>query len=150
MDLARLAEKGQFAYIDGLSELFYAPPKTPAPSGPVPGRSPAVPGRTPQAAPRAESANLNRPSEIGVAKRLHLSGNGTAALDGLERDIVAVIEQLKNTRDNDEDESEVMLVVDQPDLLLGATGPGRGIGATEMMEWVMGLQQVGSGLVAVA
>lgn len=75
------------------------------------------------------------------ATRLHFSGTGIAALDGLEKDIVNVIEQLKSARD---EESEVVLIVDQPDLLLAATGPSRGIGSTEMMEWIMGLQQVSS------
>lgn len=37
----------------------------------------------------------------------------------------------------------MILIIDQPDLLLAATGASKGIGATEMMEWVMGLQQVG-------
>lgn len=41
-----------------------------------------------------------------------------------------------------EEEPEILLIVDQPDLLLAATGPAKGIGATEMGEWIMGLQQV--------
>lgn len=40
------------------------------------------------------------------------------------------------------EESDVLLIIDQPDLLLAATGPNRGIGATEMGEWVLGLQEV--------
>jgi elongator complex protein 6 len=75
-------------------------------------------------------------------KRLHLSGNGTAALDALERDITTVIKQLKTTTPGEAEEPEVLLIIDQPDLLLAATGPSKGIGATEMVEWVMGLQQV--------
>lgn len=53
-----------------------------------------------------------------------------------------MVEQLKTSKGGAEDEAEVVLIVDQPDLLLAATGPGRGIGATEMKEWVMGLEQV--------
>jgi elongator complex protein 6 len=144
LDLARLADKGLFAYIDGLSELFYAPAKTSAAStqpGAIPIRSTGpAPTRAPQPAPGPEHTSPKPPTEPGAARRLHFSGNGTAALDGLERDIVSVINQLKST--GDEDESEVVLIVDQPDLLLAATGPSRGIGATEMTEWVMGLQQV--------
>lgn len=76
-------------------------------------------------------------------KRLRLSGNGTAAIDALEKDIAAVINQLKSPNPGvDGDESDVLLIVDQPDLLLAATGPNKGIGATEMGEWIMGLQQV--------
>jgi elongator complex protein 6 len=55
-----------------------------------------------------------------------------------------VIEQLKTSKDGDEGEPEVLLVIDQPDMLLAATGPNKGIGATEMGEWVMGLQEVRS------
>lgn len=36
----------------------------------------------------------------------------------------------------------MLLIVDQPDFLLAATGPSKGIGTTEMNEWIMGLQQV--------
>lgn len=87
---------------------------------------------------------MNRAAtEIGPAKRLHLTGQGTAALDALEKDIQDVVEQLKTTPGEDEAEtSDVLLIVDQPDLLLAATGSGQGIGATEMGEWIMGLQQV--------
>lgn len=61
----------------------------------------------------------------------------------LEKDIAAVINDLKTSTSGDEqEEPEVLLIIDQPDLLLAATGPSRGIGATEMGDWVMGLQQV--------
>lgn len=64
-------------------------------------------------------------------------------MDALEKDIAAVINDLKSSTSGDEqEEPEVLLVLDQPDLLLAATGPSRGIGATEMGDWVMGLQQV--------
>lgn len=73
-----------------------------------------------------------------MAKKLHFSGRGTAALDALESDIVSVMQQLKPSA---EDGDELLLIVDQPDLLLATTGPSLGIGATEMAEWVAGLQQ---------
>jgi elongator complex protein 6 len=44
---------------------------------------------------------------------------------------------------SEDDENGVVLVIDQPDLLLAATGPAQGIGATEMGEWIMGLEHVG-------
>lgn len=81
------------------------------------------------------------PTENGIAKILHFSGRGTAALDVLERDINAVIEQQKSSL---EDGDELLLILDQPDFLLAATGPDMGIGAAEIAEWVTGLQQVGS------
>lgn len=99
-----------------------------------------MPARATQ--PVAEPVHNNLNKESTETKPLHFSGNGTAPLDGLEKCIATVIEKLKNTKGN-EDESDVMLILDEPDLLLAATGPSRGIGATEMMEWVSGLEQVG-------
>lgn len=154
LDLARLADKQQFAFVDGLSELFSAPQqvnqsqttlptagsmsRTTLPHRSLPG---SVSGRTPPAVvPSENTANLPRsPIEPGVAKKLHFSGRGNAALDALEKDITAVTQQLKGSM---EDEDKLILIVDQPDFLLAATGPEMGIGATEMAEWVTGLQQV--------
>ncbi|GLB10244.1 hypothetical protein AtubIFM57258_006646 [Aspergillus tubingensis] len=160
LDLARLTDKRQFAFVDGLSELFAAPSATltqtptiqPSPRGTVPPRTVLplrsqpgpVPARGPQPAARPVAAPPNPPTsrEVGPVKRLHLSGNGNAALDVLEKDIAAVINDLKTSTSGDEqEEPEVLLIIDQPDLLLAATGPNRGIGATEMGDWVMGLQQ---------
>jgi elongator complex protein 6 len=159
LDLARLTEKGQFAFVDGLSELFYAPsapqqsPAPPSAPSAIPPRSVlplrtspgAVPGRAPQPLPRPSSTvSSSASAENGRTKRLHFSGSGFAALDALENDIANVIEQLKTSKDGDEGEPEVLLLIDQPDMLLAATGPNKGIGATEMGEWVMGLQEVRS------
>ncbi|RHZ60143.1 hypothetical protein CDV55_103590 [Aspergillus turcosus] len=156
LDLARLTDKGEFAFVDGLSELFYAPSATqrsPAPSSSpsaIPPRtvlplrtSPgAVPGRALHPLPRPTSTVPSTASaESGRTKRLHFSGSGSGALDALEHDIANVIEQLKTSKAGDEGEPEVLLVIDQPDMLLAATGPNKGIGATEMGEWVMGLQE---------
>lgn len=116
------------------------PPRTTLPVRGPPG---AVPGRGPAPAPvqPASSGVARNPAELGIAKKLHFSGRGVPALDALEKDIVAVIGQLKDVSDSNED---VLLIVDQPDLLLAATGPSMGIGATEISEWVTGLQQVSS------
>ncbi|KAJ6114814.1 hypothetical protein N7486_000592 [Penicillium sp. IBT 16267x] len=154
LDLARLSDKKQFAFVDGLSELFCAPQianAAPSPSSnnagfpartTLPHRGPlgAVSGRAPApTVPASRNDNVARnPAELGVATKLHLSGRGTAALDALEKDIIAVIQQLKAANDKSE---EVLLILDQPDFLLAATGASMGIRATEMSEWVMGLQQ---------
>lgn len=137
--------------------MFYAPQPTatspsisPAglgssPRTTLPMRSPpgAVPGRSPQpAGPTATGARGNATSkqaEPGIAKKLHFSGRGLASLDALEKDISSVIEQQKSSM---EDGDELLLIIDQPDLLLAATGPSMGIGATEMSEWITALQQV--------
>ncbi|GAQ04762.1 hypothetical protein ALT_2083 [Aspergillus lentulus] len=156
LDLARLTDKGQFAFVDGLSELFYAPsapqrsPAPPSSPSAIPPRtvlplrtSPgAVPGRAPQTLLRpSPTVPSTASTENGRTKRLHFSGSGFGALDALENDIANVIEQLKTSKDGDEGEPEALLVIDQPDMLLAATGPNKGIGATEMGEWVMGLQE---------
>ncbi|KAL5358143.1 hypothetical protein BJX96DRAFT_146014 [Aspergillus floccosus] len=168
LDLARLTDKRQFAFVDGLSELFSPPAATPSSSpsaaqpthtGPVPARTVLpvrsqpgpIPARGPQPAPARPSNPTPSPSpaqtttttrEVGPVKCLHLTGTGTAALDAIERDIVTAIQQLKTATPGAATETdEVLLIVDQPDLLLAATGPSKGIGATEMGEWMMGLQQ---------
>jgi elongator complex protein 6 len=103
----------------------------------------AVLGRAPP--PTASAAapvrgNTTRiPAEPGIAKKLHFSGRGLASLDELENDISSVIEQQKASM---EEGDELILIIDQPDLLLAATGPSMGIGATEMADWITGLQQV--------
>ncbi|KAL4942215.1 hypothetical protein BDV06DRAFT_166627 [Aspergillus oleicola] len=166
LDLARLTEKRQFAFVDGVSELFSPPTTTPSstpiqhagfgasPRANLPDRShSSLPGRGPiqsrQPAPPAASANGSSPQttarEIGPVKRLHLQGSGLITIDDLEKDITTVINQLKTpSPGEDGEESEVLLVVDQPDLLLAATGPNKGIGATEVGEWIMVLQQAAS------
>lgn len=107
-----------------------------------------VPARSPPAAQTAATNGLNNKTQggSGPAKRLHLSGSGVAALDALEKDILAVVDGLKtkNGADVADGGSDVLLVIDQPDLLLATTGPTQGIGATEMGEWIMGLEQVPS------
>lgn len=103
-----------------------------------------MPGRVPPpaAAPPRGITNVTRAqAEPGIAKKLNLKGRGLAALDSMEKDIIAVIEKQKSSM---EDGDELLLILDQPDLLLAATGPSMGIGATEMAEWVTGLQQVRS------
>ncbi|KAL4997660.1 hypothetical protein BDV10DRAFT_90140 [Aspergillus recurvatus] len=162
LDLARLTEKRQFAFVDGLSELFSGPtasaplsapsqhlgtgatPRTTLPTRPHPGLASL---RQPPPA-----AGFDDPPQIakatGPVKRLHLSGNGIAALDALEKDVTTVIDQLKAPLPGEDgEEPEVLLVLDQPDLLLAATGPSKGIGATEMAEWIMGLQQAATATV---
>ncbi|KKK13876.1 hypothetical protein P175DRAFT_0204072 [Aspergillus ochraceoroseus IBT 24754] len=161
LDLARLSERRQFAFVDGLSELFCTPPVTVQPTSQSQFSGATIPPRTafplrPQPASPA-TARSRQPAppppgsgravpqtaakETDGPKRLHFSGSGVAALDALEEDIATVIKLLKTPTPGEEEESEVLLVVDQPDLLLAATGPSKGIGGTEMGEWIMGLQQ---------
>lgn len=148
LDLSRLAQKQQFAFLDGLSELFTppqanaaprtSPNMTSAPRTTLPLRS--QPGAIPATMPAGQGRSSPRDqTEPGVAKKLRFTGRGTAGLDALEKDIVSVIQQYKTSGDEDD---ELLLILDQPDFLLAATGPTVGIGATEMAEWMTGLQQV--------
>ncbi|KAJ9283938.1 hypothetical protein DTO021C3_8473 [Paecilomyces variotii] len=156
LDIGRLSEQGRFAFIDGLSELFHSSTPTPAvapspftaqpaavsPRGTLPVRSAPGTLRTPAQPAAAVPAVGKAPSGSEPVKRLHLSGRGQAALDTLEKDIVAVINGLKGQKGpGNDDESEILLIIDQPDLLLAATGLSHGISATDMGEWIMGLQQ---------
>lgn len=158
LDLARLTDKREFAFIDGLSQLFF----TPAPETTVSSTLPAsvqsvrlssrmsLPIRPqPDAIPSQSSpiaSNLNPSRASPACKQLHFSSSNPTALDALETDVASVIESLRKPSMKDgeqvEDETEVLLVIDQPDLFLAATGPGKGLGATEMGNWVMGLRQV--------
>ena len=67
------------------------------------------------------------------------------ALDSLQKEISTVVENVRlqgKTGKTGDQKTEILLVIDQPDFLLAATGPGQGIGATEMQDWLMGLEQV--------
>ncbi|KAL2801792.1 hypothetical protein BJX63DRAFT_438490 [Aspergillus granulosus] len=162
LDLPRLTEKRQFAFVDGLSELFSSP-STPTQPTPTPHQYPGagiVPRTTlpirPQPAPArlrqaipvsagSEGVSSQTTKEPGPTGKLHFSGSGIVALDALEKGIIAVVNELKAPRPSeDEDNSDILLVIDQPDLLLAAAGINKGIGATEMGEWLMGLQQAAS------
>lgn len=153
IDLARLADKQQFAFVDGLSELFSSPQSSIAPGAshaepmahatlPLLSQPGTVSGRGPPSASSTRGNNIPRDQqEPGVAKKLHFSERGIAALDALARDIISVIGQLKSSGETSD---ETLLIIDQPDFVLAATGQAMGIGATEMAEWVTGLQQVSS------
>ncbi|OJJ43462.1 hypothetical protein ASPZODRAFT_136337 [Penicilliopsis zonata CBS 506.65] len=153
LDLTRLQDKSQFAFVDGLSELFSVSTR------PAPSPTPVLPG---SAAPRTTLPVRSAPGVVPPRSGLHpalgtstasindgptplrFSGRGTTALDGLERDILRAVDRLKSTGSKDQEEQEevsVLLIVDQPDLVLAATGPALGIGASEMGEWLLGLQQ---------
>lgn len=142
--------------MDGLTGLYSSPPTTqnddsvPArginlgggssagASRTIPGRGPV--GRAPLAPPARAPTNSSTQTASGsnsssTSKQLHASGQGSVALDGLEKDILSVISSIKPA-DGDDD---TVLILDQPDLVLAATP---GINAVDMSEWIIGLQQV--------
>ncbi|EQL30656.1 hypothetical protein RJZ56_005653 [Blastomyces dermatitidis] len=155
LDLARLSKQGNFAFIDGVSELFLPaqtdPGPAPAPAPPVASSSP-IPARIPSHATlsargpvssRSPTVTSHGKSSGSASRKLRWSGMGNAGLDSLELEIAAAIDDLSGGTASDEKpvENDVLLIVDQPDLLLAATGPGMGVGAAEMGEFLFGLRQ---------
>ncbi|KAK2858504.1 hypothetical protein FQN49_004665 [Arthroderma sp. PD_2] len=68
-------------------------------------------------------------------------------LDGVEKAIASAIEDICKGQSNEHKseqagENDVLLVLDQPDFLLAATGPSMCVGATEMGESIMGLRRL--------
>ncbi|OAX85438.1 hypothetical protein ACJ72_00163 [Emergomyces africanus] len=152
LDLARLSNEGSFAFVDGVSELFFsaqtvpgsAPSPSPARSSPITARTPlhnTLPVRNPVST-HMPTVTSHQKSSNG-SKTLRWSSSGSGGLDVLEQEIVSVINGLSGDTSSDENpvESDILLVVDQPDLLLAATGPGMGVGAVEMGESLLGLRQ---------
>lgn len=141
--------------MDGLSELFSHDPAVPVNTATTnttttpSSQAPAATGRYPLPQRHAgtlpvRSAPVGQPGRAPGAsdcKKLRWSNKG--GIDAIENDIVSVIEGLKSGAGDDmAAENDVLLVVDQPDLLLAATGQGMGVGGTEILEMIMGLRQV--------
>ncbi|KAF5014678.1 hypothetical protein F66182_14258 [Fusarium sp. NRRL 66182] len=117
----------------------------------IPMRGPASPRAPPASTSSTTSSSPSQaknstPPQQQQQKQLHISGQGITALNNLEADIQSVIQSLPKTSTNEtgdaedgDDEDDVLLVLDQPDLIL-ATTPG--IDANDLSDWVMGLQQV--------
>lgn len=158
----------KFKYVDGLSGLFdmgggqqqQQQQQQPGPirtsqtgimagSGrPIPMRGPAesVTARGPTLPSQTNLPNVNHSNSTtnnnsSAQRPLHISGQGIAVLNALERDIISVITSLKKSSNvsEDEDGDDILLILDQPDFVLASTP---GIEANDMSEWIMGLQQV--------
>ncbi|ODH48664.1 hypothetical protein GX48_05204 [Paracoccidioides brasiliensis] len=153
LDLARLSNERSFNFVDGVSELFSASiPSPPAISSAaaISSRAPLHPtqhvwGPVPTTCP-ATTTSLHKSSSSSSSngiRKLRWSSKSNARLDALEYEISSAIDDLSSTSSSDEQpvENEILLVVDQPDLLLAATGPGMGVGAVEMSEFLLGLRQ---------
>ena len=122
LDLARLSDKGQFAFVDGVSGLFKSSPAV-------------VPDvRPPERNPPLAATKTHRGSKL-----LHVHTAGMTVLDSLEREIHSIIESLSSSSSSDNTNTEVLLIIDQPDLLLAAT---EDVGPTEMGTWIMALRRV--------
>ncbi|RAO72851.1 uncharacterized protein BHQ10_008863 [Talaromyces amestolkiae] len=116
----------------------------------IPMRGPASPRAPPSTSSTASSPsqakNSTPPQQQQQQKQLHISSQGINALNQLETDIQSVIQSLPRTSTNEtgdaeedgDDEDDVLLILDQPDLIL-ATTPG--IDANDLSDWIMGLQQ---------
>ncbi|PGH04827.1 elongator complex protein 6 [Blastomyces parvus] len=153
LDLARLSKQGNFAFVDGVSELFLASQTGPGPApGPSVASRSANPARIPSHATlsdrravsgRSPTATSPQKSSGSASRKLRWSGMGNAGLDSLELEIASAIDDLRGDSASDERpvENDVLLIMDQPDLLLAAIGPGMGVGAVEMREFLLGLRQ---------
>ncbi|PGH26671.1 hypothetical protein AJ80_01617 [Polytolypa hystricis UAMH7299] len=144
LDLARFSNEGSFVFVDGLSELFSGATSAPSAAAlpirsapPVSSRQPAV-TRLPA---EQQQQQQQRAATPAATRKLHWSTKG--GLDAVERDIISAIEERNPNVPADEvsAENDTLLIVDQPDLLLAATGAGQGVGAAEMGEFIMGLRQ---------
>ncbi|KKZ64995.1 hypothetical protein EMCG_09102 [[Emmonsia] crescens] len=155
LDLARLSNEGSFTFVDGVSELFLSTQTAP---GPAPGSSAASSSPTPAQIPLHTTLSArvpvssrppivtSHPKSSGSgsgSRKLRWSSTRSGGLDALEQEIASAIDDLNGSTASDERpvENDILLVVDQPDLLLAATGPGMGVGAVEMGEFLLGLRQ---------
>lgn len=140
-------------FVDGLSRLFHgdvldasAQPTQVRQASSLPSGVPTSP-RTPTAQNKAGSSQTGASSASSTSRRkLQFSGRGVSALDALEKQILSAIRETSQQRATDGDQgqngSRALLIIDNPDFLLASTGPAYGIGATEMMEWIMELESV--------
>ncbi|EEP75603.1 predicted protein [Uncinocarpus reesii 1704] len=146
IDLAKLANERKFAFVDGLTGLFSHEVAHPT-STPIAlhGRPPAPHASRFVAAARAPPASRPAPVHQKSSGPTTLHWSMAGKLEAIERDIISAIESLKSHAGEDDRVSsteDVLLVIDQPDMLLAATGPEAGIGAVEVKDMIMGLRQL--------
>ena len=94
--------------------------------------------------PRALGAFPPQTGNIRTPNMQWVENDGLAQL---ELDIVNAVNQLKTHSNETQDGSQerdgdVLLIIDQPDFLLSATGPDNGVGPTVMVTWILGLRGV--------
>lgn len=97
---------------------------------------PEIASRAPPRAPFPQPAAGPRTNDSKTLK--WPAGRSDQALDSIQREIEGVIDKIK-TKEQSGD--EVLLVIDQPDLLLAAAS-GDSFGAAEMTEFIMSLREV--------
>ncbi|KAK2757343.1 hypothetical protein FQN54_004857 [Arachnomyces sp. PD_36] len=120
LDLNRLVNENRLSFVDGVSGLF-----------PIEEQSRGL-----QSSARPSAANA--PCLAPKANHVKLQWKANEGLNKIEKDIVAAIDQLKTQAADGDD--EILLIVDQPDLLLSATGMKDGTGATQMEDLILGLR----------
>lgn len=103
--------------MDGLSRLFLPAPVAKSAPAPGPGPAPALPQQ-----PRGQTCFLDDPRLAAVARALG-----------------AAVDQLRGHGDGGGD---VVLVLDQPDVLLAAAGPGYGVTGASLRDMVLDLREV--------
>ncbi|EAS35042.3 elongator complex protein 6 [Coccidioides immitis RS] len=155
VDLTKLANERKFAFVDGLTELFSSENLH---SAPVPttlrGRPPAAHASRFISTARSHPATHPVPVHQKASGPTKLHWSKMANLEALERGVISAIDNLHGAA-GEEDRvpatEDVLLVIDQPDMLLAATGPDAGVGALEIKDMIMSLRQhVHSTLVTLA
>ncbi|KAI5292984.1 hypothetical protein KEM52_005927, partial [Ascosphaera acerosa] len=165
LDLTRLAKDGDFVFVDGLTELFATDaPTTPTASASasagtiaatasasVTSKSQILPVRGPSrppstalrpAPPPAASTSQSSPSARGgdAVKLRWTTGRLDQALARLQQQIDGAIATLKATKTDEAHGSEVLLIVDHPDLLL-ATAEAEYTGSAELCDAIGELRE---------
>ncbi|KAM5452437.1 hypothetical protein MaudCBS49596_003255 [Microsporum audouinii] len=136
---ARASRPGPIS-LSGRVNPLLARPAPPTP--PISTASPSTFASQDTPASGGNHQNLN----IRTLRWAPTAGNN-GGMDGVEKVITSAIDDIRKEQANgDKTEQEgdngVLLVLDQPDFLLAATGSSMRVGATEMGELIMGLRRL--------
>jgi hypothetical protein len=110
--------------VDGISELF--------------------PIEEPSRSQATRSPTANVPSRQSNIRPATIQWKDNERLNGIENGIITAIEQVKGSgTETGSADDDVLLIIDQLDLLLAATGQRASVGATQMESCILGLRSVG-------
>ncbi|KAI1919792.1 hypothetical protein LOZ12_002247 [Ophidiomyces ophidiicola] len=140
IDLARLALQGKFVFVDGLTGLFSTANQNLSKLTPPASMSPAVHSTT--APHRLANRSHTASQETNVPTKLQWSNTG--GVEAIERAIISAIDSVNSSAGEDDRitaTSNTLLIVDQPDMLLAATGVESKVGALEVKDMITCLRQ---------
>ncbi|KAI1910789.1 hypothetical protein LOZ39_003450 [Ophidiomyces ophidiicola] len=140
IDLARLALQGKFVFVDGLTGLFSTADQNLSKLTPPASMSPAVHSTT--APHRLANRSHTTSQQTNVPTKLQWSNTG--GVEAIERAIISAIDSVNSSAGEDDRitaTSNTLLIVDQPDMLLAATGVESKVGALEVKDMITCLRQ---------